>query len=72
MLGGEPDTAEHLLAVTAAVNAAWPAAALASRKLRSSGSSAAATSVASAPSMATSVSASRCRIAWNDATGRPN
>ena len=57
----------------AVVIAAWPAAAFASREARPSpGSSSATCRVASAPSIATSVSASRCRIAWKPAIGRPN
>ena len=53
----------------AVVIAAWPAAALASSELSSSSAS---IKVATAPSIPTSVSASRCRTAWNEASGRPN
>ena len=74
VLGGEADTAQHLLAVPRGGQRR-----LAGRGLAEQASSSRRVSasqrprrVASAPSMATSVSASRCRIAWNEAMGRPN
>ena len=66
VLGGEADTAEHLLAVACGWSALpgrlrpWPAA---TPGRRGRLACAAVCSVASAPSIATSVSASRCRIA---------
>ena len=70
VLGGEPDAAEHLLAVPGRGQRGLARGGLGQQRGRRS--SLGRLSVASAPSMATSVSASRWRTAWNDAIGRPN
>ena len=72
VLGGEPDAGEHLLAVAGDVRAPRPASAFAMAAVWGDWSSQAASSTASAVSMATRVSASRWRTAWNMLIGWPN
>ena len=71
VLGGEADAAEHLLAVLGRGQRGLPGRRLGQQR-RQVVVVRPANSVASAPSMATRVSASRCRTAWNDAMGLPN
>ena len=72
VLGGEADAGEHLLAVRAAVRALRPAVAFAMAAVTGVGSSHAASRRPRPVSIATSVSARRCRTAWNFAIGWSN
>ena len=72
MVGGEPDSGQHLLAVRRRRCGRPGRRRLGELRGERPGLAAAAASAASSASTATSASARRWRTAWNRATGRPN